>query len=166
MTVLATLAVIGTPAPQGSKSIDSRSGRLIEGGSTSGRAKHAAWRAAVAWQARNTAGSNPPLDSPLHVVISFRLPMPKTRPALVRRDGACWHAVKPDIDKLIRSTLDGLTAGRLIADDARVVSITATAVEVTAWTGAVIQIHSVSGDDARRQALEADAAVEVWGLKP
>lgn len=163
MTV--TLAVLGVPAPQGSKT-RMPNGAVIEGSSPAGRAKHQAWREAVAWQARNCASGKPPLDGALYVVASFRFPMPASRPKSTRDAGACWHAVKPDLDKVIRCTLDGLKDGGLIADDSRVASITATAIEVTSWTGAVIQIHHTDALDAVRQERETTDALEVWGLTP
>jgi Holliday junction resolvase RusA-like endonuclease len=50
-------------------------------------------------------------------------------------------AVRPDIDKLTRAVLDGLTDGGLISDDARVVRLMVdevygdrVGVDVTVWT--------------------------------
>lgn len=163
MTV--TLAVLGVPAPQGSKT-RMPNGALLEAGSATGRAKHKAWREAVAWQARSCAAGKPPLDGALYVVASFRFPMPASRLKSTRDAGACWHSVKPDLDKVIRCTLDGLKDGGLIADDSRVASIAATAIEVTGWTGAVIQIHPAKGLDAVRQERESNDALEAWGLRP
>lgn len=136
--------VLGVPAPQGSKSAVVRGGRaqLIEGGSTTGREKHRAWRGAVAWKAREAAGPDAPIDEPIIVDVTFRLSMPKSRKAAERRAGFAAHAVKPDIDKLLRSTFDGLVDGGLIADDSRIWCVSASAYEVTDWTGAVMEVRT------------------------
>lgn len=115
-----SLRVHGQPAPQGSKTAVSRGGRawVIEGGSKTGRAKHAAWRQAVAAAAQEhlSGGGEPLVDSePLVVWCVFVMPRPSSAPK--RR---FWHSTKPDIDKLLRSTLDGLTDGGLLAHDSRV----------------------------------------------
>ena len=118
------LTVLGVPAPQGSKSAVVRGGRavLIEGASTTGRRKHQAWREAVAWQARQAALEGGALDDdiPVSVYVCFILPKPKSRPKKAR-----WADRKPDLDKLIRSTLDGLSDGGLVRHDSRVVKVAA-----------------------------------------
>jgi crossover junction endodeoxyribonuclease RusA len=54
---------------------------------------------------------------PVEVVLEFTFRKPKGAPK--RRT---WPVVKPDIDKLIRATLDSLS-GILYADDAQVVQV-------------------------------------------
>lgn len=131
--------VLGVPAPQGSKT-RMPNGAMLEGGSATGRRKQKAWRHAVSAVARDLAGERP-YDGALQLVVEFRMPMPRSRPAAARRAGTWPHIVKPDIDKLLRSTLDGLTDGGLIADDARVCAVAMTAVEVDGWTGAVVELR-------------------------
>lgn len=75
----------------------------------------AAWRSGIALAARN-AGVFPSLE-PIHIEIKFYLPKPRT----VKRDEP---TVPPDLDKLIRGVLDGLTA-IAYRDDAQVTSIVA-----------------------------------------
>ena len=141
MSELVEFEVVGVPAPQGSKTAVTTAGkaRLIEGGSSTGRAKHKAWRDAVAWCARDVAPAQPH-DGPLWLSIEFRFPMPKSRPAAARHAGRWPHTVKPDLDKVLRATCDGLTAGGLIADDARICAVEMEAWEVDGWTGAVIAV--------------------------
>ena len=50
------------------------------------------------------------------------------------------HSVKPDIDKIVRATLDGLVAGGALRDDSRVASLVAEKLEVDGWTGARIRL--------------------------
>ncbi|MBC7594563.1 MAG: RusA family crossover junction endodeoxyribonuclease [Kineosporiaceae bacterium] len=57
-------------------------------------------------------------DCPVSVELTFVMPKPK-------RPRWTTPATKPDIDKLERAMLDGLTDGGLIADDARVVRLLA-----------------------------------------
>ena len=133
-----TIRVDGVPAPQGSKSL-MPNGAMIEGSSATGRARHKAWRAAVTWSARSVYRGDP-LDCPVAVTIRFYLPMPKSRPAKVRAVGLIPHAVKPDADKLLRSTLDGLADAGVFVDDSRVWSIDARAFETTGKPGATIRV--------------------------
>lgn len=132
------LRILGVPAPQGSKTA-LPGGRLIEGGSATGRARHRAWRTAVAEAAAYAMTSrDAPLDGPLQLVADFRLP----RPASARKSKV-WADRKPDLDKILRSTLDGLTDGGLIADDARVVYVSASKALADLsdlWTGAIIRL--------------------------
>lgn len=139
MNTLAAFEILGVPAPQGSKT-RMPNGALVEGGSKTGRAKHKAWRTAVAEAARDVA-DDIPHDGALHVTISFRLPMPASRPARIRAAGVWPHAVKPDLDKLVRSTLDGLTDGGLIVGDHRVFAFEVDAFEVVGWTGAEVTVR-------------------------
>ena len=106
----------GTPRPQGSKTGVRRGDRavVIEAGTTRSRAAFHAWRAAVALHASLHA-PDPPLDGPLALSATFWL----ERPASAAK--RAHPHVKPDLDKLARSLCDGLTAGGLIHDDARIV---------------------------------------------
>ena len=117
------LEIYGTPRPQGSKTAFVRGGHAVvtEGGSKSGREGHQAWRQAVATAARDwqLAHDRPLLDGPLFLRVDFRLQRPKSIPK-----SRAFPAVKPDLDKLIRSVLDSLS-GVVIADDARVVCVEA-----------------------------------------
>lgn len=130
--------VLGVPAPQGSKRHVGR-GVLVE----SSKALPA-WREAVAWEARRVALECPgaPFAGQLHLRVAFRFPMPKSRPAAARRRGWAHKTTAPDLDKLLRALGDSLQAGGLIADDAAIASITATKIETTSWTGAVVTIEA------------------------
>lgn len=133
--------VIGTPAPQGSKSYKGRgrSGRpiLVE---SSAAVKP--WRATVAWQVAHTmrqAGWRR-ADGPVAVEVEFYLHRPPSAPKSRTRPD-----VKPDLDKLLRSTLDALTESGAIADDARVVEVVASKHYAGDWTGARITIRTLEG---------------------
>lgn len=110
--------VPGIPAPQGSKQAFVRGKRavLVEMSKAL-----PAWRAAVTTAAR-AAHQGPPLDGPLAVWIAFYLPRPKSVPARRRP----YPTVTPDLDKLARAVLDGITDARTWTDDARVVDLTLT----------------------------------------
>lgn len=105
----------GTPVPQGS--VDVYRGRIV-----SVKAPLRKWRDSIR-AATMAKHEGPPLDGPITVHMVFQMPRPK-RPR--------WSlpAVKPDIDKMVRGCLDALSTTKtqpgVIADDARVVSITAT----------------------------------------
>jgi len=104
----------GEPAPQGSKTGFIKNGRVVMVESS---LKVKPWRIAVAAETRKQVQS--PFQNPVEIALVFHLPKPKT---VTRK----WPAVKPDLDKLIRSTFDGLTTGGLYTDDALVIAVIAT----------------------------------------
>lgn len=114
-----TFRVFGIPAPQGSKHgfVSKKTGKvaIVENSKTVGP-----WRQAVALAAgqaridQNVAC----LDGPLIVEITFWLPRPKTAPKSRTRP-----TVAPDLDKLVRSTLDSLTDAAVFADDSQVCTL-------------------------------------------
>lgn len=130
--------VIGVPKPQGSMKAFSAGGQARI--KPSGGAAFASWRNAVAQAAKDVADGAPALDGALELKVAFRFPMPTSRPKAVRAFGECWKTTAPDADKLLRCVGDALTASGLITDDARFVDISATKIETTGWTGAVITI--------------------------
>ena len=105
--------VDGEPAPQGSKNGFVKNGRVVMVESSK---KVKPWREAVAWQTK--AKVRQPMTSPVEIALVFHLPKPKS---VTRK----WPSVKPDLDKLIRSTFDGLTTGGLYTDDALVIAVSA-----------------------------------------
>lgn len=115
--------VSGAPAPQGSKSIG-RNGNVYESSKFVGP-----WRAAV--KAAALLAVRTPFAGPVHVSLLFRLERPKGHyrtgryAHLLRDDAPQYPDGYPDLDKLCRSTLDGLTAGRAWGDDSQAVRITA-----------------------------------------
>ena len=134
-----TFNVYGTPAPKGSYNAvtNGRTGMTVL--IPSSRGEHA-WRRSVeeaaygAW--RNDMGlPMPRLEGPLRVRMLFLLPRPKS----VKRD---LPTVKPDLDKLSRSTWDALTSCGLIRDDARITDMTAAKRYADWWEpGALISIE-------------------------
>lgn len=136
--------VLGLPVAQGSKSAFVRGGKAVMVETGKG---HAAWRTDVANEARDAmrrAGLREPLDGPLALYVTFRFPCPTSRPKAHREAAARLHGTPktttPDLDKLVRSIGDALTASGLIRDDARIWDLHARKVETTGWTGAEILI--------------------------
>jgi Holliday junction resolvase RusA-like endonuclease len=101
---------------------------------------HRSWRAAVAEAAQAAAG-DAPYDGPMALEVIFRFNMPAARSKLLRLAGVCEKTTSPDLDKLVRAICDGLQAGGLIADDARIWRLTAEKREVIGWTGADIRLR-------------------------
>jgi Holliday junction resolvase RusA-like endonuclease len=125
-TEVARFFVEGEARPQGSKTPVRRGTKiiLIEG-TGSNPARHKAWRSNVADTTRAVMAeeSIEELDCAARVELRFKMPRPKSRHKLIRA-----VTVKPDIDKLVRAVLDGLTSsdkvGTLILkDDSRVVEL-------------------------------------------
>jgi len=108
------ITVYGTPAPQGSKRHVGR-GIMIESS-----AKVKPWREAVKWAALGMSGILQP-ERPLSLCVTFTVQKPKSAPKTRRT----YPLRKPDLDKLIRSTMDALTDAGVWEDDARVTLITA-----------------------------------------
>jgi len=101
--------VNGVPVPQGSMKVIN--GRVLH---SQGSAL-AVWRSIIGWEAK-LAGARIH-KNPVRIKIIFIMPRPKT----VKRE---YPSVAPDLDKLIRAVLDGLT-GIAYEDDGQVVEIQA-----------------------------------------
>lgn len=140
--------VAGMPAPQGSKRHVGH-GILIESSK-----KVAPWRDSVI-TAIHAAHDGPwPMfakHEAVFVQLHFTLPAPKS----VRKTVANFPSKIPDLDKLIRSTLDGVTVAGLWVDDGQAVSVFASKsypVGVKGagkyaldWPGVWMSIDTVSG---------------------
>ena len=108
------IVVRGTPAPQGSKR-HVGNGRMIEVSKAVGP-----WREAVRSETQQAMRSLMPAEGPISLFINFYLPRPKTLAKKV-----FLPAKRPDIDKLARAVLDGLTEGGAWLDDGQVVRLVA-----------------------------------------
>lgn len=108
-------SIPGTPIPQGSKR-HVGNGRMIEA-----NPKLRPWRAEVTRAALRALNGKPIFDKTdgILVELQFFLPRPKT----VTRS---MPTVKPDIDKLVRAVLDGITDSGIWPDDSQVVKLVAT----------------------------------------
>lgn len=114
------IVVRGIPAPQGSKR-HMGGGRMVE----VSRAVNP-WREAVRAETQRAMNGRPPLEGAVQVDASFYLPRPKSH----YRTGRNAHLVKdraprrpctpPDLDKLARAVLDGLTEGGAWLGDGQV----------------------------------------------
>lgn len=110
-----TFRVDGTAAPQGSKTAFNRGGRCVLVESSK---KVKPWRQAVAKAARENIPE--PMKGEVHLTVEFALPRTKAMgnkpaPPMIQR---------PDVDKLLRSTFDGLS-GAAYEDDSQVTRVTA-----------------------------------------
>jgi Holliday junction resolvase RusA-like endonuclease len=124
--VTLTFSIIGTPAPQGSKT-KNRYGAVYESS-----AKVKPWRQdvrAAGLDAMHAAGDLRFPTGPVIVGIRFRLARPKGHYGTGRNAGQLRPSapkvpdVKPDIDKLVRSTLDGMGEAGVWRDDCQVVGL-------------------------------------------
>lgn len=137
MTALVRFKVLGVPAPQGSKRAFVVAGRaqMVESAGT----KLDDWRGDVSRAAAHAWGDRDAITGPVELSITFRMPRPKSAPKR-----AVWAAKRPDLDKLLRSTLDALTQSGVIGDDSQIVRVVAAKVLATVdrpWTGAVIGLY-------------------------
>jgi crossover junction endodeoxyribonuclease RusA len=108
------IVVRGIPAPQGSKR-HVGNGRMVESSKAVGP-----WREAVRAETQQAMNHTVPSEGPVAVFINFYLPRPKSLPRKTTH-----HIKQPDLDKLARAVLDGLTAGGAWLDDAQVVRLQA-----------------------------------------
>lgn len=153
-----TIVVHGRPAPQGSKKYaghrrNAASGRisavLVE---QSKRVKP--WRALVTAATVDTITNggrlHTPLDGPLEAEIVFTVRKPASAPKRRRT----WPTTRDsgDIDKLLRSTFDGIADGNAVIDDSRIIRVTATKTfpgehpEALSEPGAIIRLYTLPGD--------------------
>ncbi|MCX5000928.1 RusA family crossover junction endodeoxyribonuclease [Streptomyces longwoodensis] len=151
-----TIVVHGRPAPQGSKKYaghrrNSASGRvsavLVE---QSKRVKP--WRSLVTRAAMNAmldARLTEPLDGPLEADIVFTVLKPASAPKRRRTWPTTRHS--GDVDKLIRSTFDGIADAEAVADDSRIIDVRARKVfplehpEALTEPGAIIRLYTLPG---------------------
>lgn len=108
---MTVLSIYGTPAPKGSRIPGLRKDGTVFTRPASKNEK--AWVECVAREAL----SHELLEPPYMLVLTFHMARPK-KPA------HGWPT-RGDLDKLVRSTIDGLVNGNLILDDRHVVVISA-----------------------------------------
>ena len=113
------MRVYGTPAPQGSKR-HVGGGRMVEASRKVGP-----WREAVVSEAIRLGFDGQRIDDAVAVRVTFYLPRPVGHSGAqgVKTSAPAWPAKVPDLDKLLRSTLDGLVQAAVLFDDSRVVII-------------------------------------------
>ena len=131
------IVVNGVPKPKGSVSafpIQRKSGKVGTVVVHSAASKH--WETLV----RDQLPEDTRIAGPVEVVIHFFLPKPKT----VDRE---FPEVYPDIDKLVRATLDALQNG-VLDDDKRVCDLDVKKrYEVAGFIGARIWIRQLRSDE-------------------
>lgn len=132
MTSELVVVVRGVPAPQGSKR-HVGNGRMVEQSPhlKSWRATVSQYAAAARYATRTWPTAEELKGHPIELHCVFTL----ARPASHWRTGKLAHLLRdsaptqpgsrPDLDKLLRSTLDALTDAGAIFDDSQVVSISA-----------------------------------------
>jgi Holliday junction resolvase RusA-like endonuclease len=136
-----TITVFGRPAPQGSKRYVG--GNRAQGGRFIEASKYLpAWRKAIttAAIAEIENGSWAKSIEPIEIEVIFYL----ERPATVSVAKRPWPIKPPDLDKLLRGVLDGMTDAGVWDDDGQVVKITAWKVYAdTREPGAFIKISPI-----------------------
>lgn len=103
--------VAGIPGPKGSRIVGVRKDGSHYTREASKRA--APWTEQVAWVARVQRPGGKPLEPPYLIELVFAMPRPE-------EPKYAWPSKDGDLDKLCRSTLDGLVRGGLILDDRHV----------------------------------------------
>ena len=135
MTGPVVIRVSGRPAPQGSKR-HVGNGRMVEMSKAVGP-----WREAVRAETQlemwTQGRGGSPLEGPVAVRLRFWLARPASHygtgrnKAVVKPSAPRRPAGRPDVDKLARAVLDGLTMGGAFADDSQVVDLQASKWYVT-----------------------------------
>lgn len=131
---MVAFSVFGIPGPQGSKkaiplSKGKGAARVYTGkvSMVESSAKVKPWRSDVRIAALANGAES--IEGAVTVSITFYLPRPEGHYGTGRNAGTLkpsaplYPAVKPDVDKLVRSTLDALTSAGVYTDDARVVDL-------------------------------------------
>ena len=57
----------------------------------------------------------PALEGPVHLILSFYMPRPKSAPQSI-----VWHRTRPDIDNLAKAVMDAMTTAGWWLDDGQV----------------------------------------------
>lgn len=113
-TIICEFFVAGVPVPQGSKKGFSRPGSSFVQIVDDNAKKLKPWRKLVT-SAASAAYPGPRAEGALLIEAEFRFERPKS----VRRE---YPSVTPDVDKLLRALMDGITDAKTIwRDDAQVV---------------------------------------------
>lgn len=160
-----SIDVTGTPAPQGSKNaFIGRDGKAHTKESSAGVRP---WRNAVIADALvvlnryNLAHLDDrwePLVGPLRVQVRFYQRRPKGHFGTGRNAGVLkptaprYVTTTPDIDKLLRSTFDGLKEAGIYRDDSLVVKVTAEHVYANQRSGAFIHVTRLDDPGADPEA--------------
>lgn len=144
--------VVGTPAPQGSKRAFVVNGRAVMAESSK---KVKPWRQDVksaVEDLRNVvpALADTPMPGPLEVSIDFYLPRPGyhfrtgKHAGELKPNAPAYVDKKPDADKLLRSTLDGLKEAGVYRDDAQVAVVIGRKYYADVATGARITVRPLN----------------------
>ena len=153
---LLTITAYGDPGPQGSKR-HVGGGRMLE---SSALVKP--WRDVVAWraiEARAKLRGWTRLTGPVVLSLVFTLPRPKDHfgtgrnAGVLRTSAPARPDVRPDLDKLARSTLDALKTGGIYRDDGQVVEFCRLAKFYSTDHGQVLDVLDVPG-----------CVIRVWAL--
>lgn len=158
-----TINVVGTPAPQGSKRAFVVNGRAVM---TESSKKVKPWRQDVKSAVEDLRDVVPalaeaPLSGPLEVSIDFYLPRPGYHFRTGKHAGElklgapAYVDKKPDVDKLLRSTLDGLKEAGVYRDDAQVAIATGVKRYADAATGARITVRPLNVSPAMESPVGA-----------
>jgi Holliday junction resolvase RusA-like endonuclease len=138
--------VVGTPAAQGSKRGFVVNGRAVLVESSK---KVKPWRQDVTEAVKQVCESHEALTGPVMVSVVFYLRRPGyhfhtgTRAHELKPNAPTYVDKRPDGDKLLRSTLDALTASGVFRDDAQVAILTGVKRYADRATGARIEIQSL-----------------------
>jgi Holliday junction resolvase RusA-like endonuclease len=120
-----SFTVDGIAVPQGSMKGYVRGGHAVL---TSDNPNLGAWRQGVAERARQAMLGMAPCPEPVQGAMDFYLPRPRghygtgKNAGTLRAGAPVLHTKKPDVDKLARAVLDGMT-GIVFLDDAQVWSL-------------------------------------------
>lgn len=162
MTTL-SINVLGTPAAQGSKRgfVNQKTGRVVI--VEAAKQKTKTWRQDVLTAAVEAQPDDwQPIDGPVWVEAYFYFRRPRghfgtgRNERVLKNSAPEFPAVTPDVDKVLRATLDALAAAGCFTNDSRVVSVRAEKryVDVVRrLEGAVIEVNTID-------AITRPAAVE------
>jgi len=130
-------SVRGLPVPQGSTRAFVVKGRPVITSTSKGLSS---WRHLIASEAQRHATRI--YHGPVIVFLSFYLPKPKSAPKSLK-----YMTKRPDLDKLIRAVLDGITHV-LLRDDSQVVAVFAQ--KEYGDPGVIVQVSEVSTKESEK----------------
>ena len=154
--------VPGIPQPQGSTRAFKRGAKIV---TTSANKNLRPWRHMVTLVAQSAMRESPfqaglGTAASVEVRVAFAFPRPKSHHGKrgILPSAPTHHVVRPDLDKLIRAVLDGLTEAAVFGDDSQVVSIVADKVYTPTPPGARITVTPMAQPAVTPPGDSADAA--------
>jgi crossover junction endodeoxyribonuclease RusA len=143
-----SFTIVGNPTPKGSLT-RMPNGAMLQAGTANSRKRFSEWRTDIRDASLIAMNGRNPSNSAIRLMVEFALPYPTSS---VRKYQMGWLPCvkKPDVDKLLRALMDGMTKV-VWRDDSQVIYVTVN--KVYAWqgtTGATVSVDFLDDEFLKR----------------